>query len=414
MLGFSRETGQDAAPCDLNTVVEDTLKLLGDRFLREVNVAFEAQPALPLLRAPKDFIQQVLLNFIFNAAESMTGRKQVVLIHPPPGPAPPQPQPRHDPCPPPPATSPVTVRDSGCGIPPENLGRIFEPFFTTKALSSARRGTGLGLSMVYELARKMNAGLQVESVLNQGSAFTLILPITPAAPLPLRPPSHEHSHHPHYRRRRPAIRTLRGGPRQVPSSSASTNGSEALALIARHRPDLVILDHVLSEGELGLDFLPELKELLPHVPIVIVSGALEVHQQIQALQGPRRAHYCLTKPVDPPRPQTDRRHRLDRMRRTRSRAPVRSPRTLPSHRCPLDLFSRSTDRLSRQNQIRDIVSQSKERPSISALSRQFHVARRTIIRDLQELIRRGQLKPEAYPDYENPQEPMKNSPPEST
>ena len=44
--------------------------------------------------------------------------------------------------------------------------------------------------------------------------------------------------------------------------------------------------------------MPEFKELLPHVPILIVSGALEVQQQINALQGPRRAHYCITKPVD--------------------------------------------------------------------------------------------------------------------
>jgi len=70
----------------------------------------------------------------------------------------------------------VCVRDFGCGISPENLPRIFEPFFTTKALS-ARRGTGLGLSMVYELARKMEAGLAVESVVDQGSTFTLILPV---------------------------------------------------------------------------------------------------------------------------------------------------------------------------------------------------------------------------------------------
>src|SRR5437868_3464364 len=77
-----------------------------------------------------------------------------------------------------------------------------------------------------------------------------------------------------------------------------TRGSDALALIPQNPPDVVILDHVLDQGELGLDFLPEFKELLPHVPIVVVSGALEVHQQMEALQGPRRAHYCLPKPVD--------------------------------------------------------------------------------------------------------------------
>src|SRR5206468_11342912 len=45
----------------------------------------------------------------------------------------------------------------------------------------------------------------------------------------------------------------------------ASSGSEALAKIPQNPPDLIILDHVLAEGELGLDYLPELKELLPHV-----------------------------------------------------------------------------------------------------------------------------------------------------
>ena len=76
-----------------------------------------------------------------------------------------------------------------------------------------------------------------------------------------------------------------------------------------------------------------------------------------------------------------------------------------SHRIDaLDLFSRSTDRLARQNQIRERLAKSSQRPNISSLAREFGVARRTIIRDLQELIRRGQLKPEVYPEWENPPE----------
>src|SRR5258708_7034490 len=75
-------------------------------------------------------------------------------------------------------------------------------------------------------------------------------------------------------------------------------GSEALERIVKQSPDLIILDHVLENGEQGLDFLGNFREVLPHVPIIIVSGALEVHQQFDALQGPRRAHYCITKPVD--------------------------------------------------------------------------------------------------------------------
>jgi DNA-binding NtrC family response regulator len=179
------------------------------------------------------------------------------------------------------------------------------------------------------------------------------------------------------------------------------NGSEALARIPRQPPDVLILDHVLSEGELGLDFLPGFKELLPHVPVIIVSGALEVRQQMAALQGPRRAHYCLPKPVD-----------VHALRRTVEAAlqecgepeVVRQFEALERSRRvdAQELFSRSTDRLARQNRIREQLEKSKERPNISALARQFKVARRTIIRDLQELIRRGQLKPEVYPEWENP------------
>ncbi|HLX71629.1 MAG TPA: response regulator transcription factor [Verrucomicrobiae bacterium] len=182
------------------------------------------------------------------------------------------------------------------------------------------------------------------------------------------------------------------------------NGTEALAQIPRERPDLLILDHVLSDGELGLDFLPEFKELLPFVPIIVVSGALEVHQQIRALQGPRRAHYCLPKPVDV--------HELKRTVDTAltecgEKELMRQFEALErSHRVDaLDLFSRSSDRLARQNKLRELVKSSKDRPNISALARQFNVARRTIIRDLQELIRRGQLEPEVYPDWENAGEP---------
>jgi DNA-binding NtrC family response regulator len=163
------------------------------------------------------------------------------------------------------------------------------------------------------------------------------------------------------------------------------------------------LDHVLSKGELGLDFLPDLKELLPYVPIIVVSGALEVHQQLDALQGPRRAHYVLTKPVDV--------HVLKRtvataLKECGEKEAVRQFEALERSRRvdALELFSRSTDRLSRQNHIREKIGKSKERPNISALAREFNVARRTIIRDLQELIRRGQLKPEVYPEWENPVE----------
>jgi DNA-binding NtrC family response regulator len=177
-------------------------------------------------------------------------------------------------------------------------------------------------------------------------------------------------------------------------------GTDALHGVARQPPDLIILDHVLDEGQLGLEYLPEMKELAPHVPIIIVSGALEAHQQMDALQGPRRAHYCITKPVDV--------HELKKtiavaLRECGETEIVRQFEALErSKRVDAEaLFSRSTDRLSRQTEIRRMVANSKERPNVSALAREFRVARRTIIRDLQELIRRGEIRAEVYPKWES-------------
>ena len=178
-------------------------------------------------------------------------------------------------------------------------------------------------------------------------------------------------------------------------------GSAALQALREKPPHLILLDHILDKGELGLEFLPELKELLPYVPIIVVSGVLEVQQQIHALQGPRSAQFCISKPVD-----------LDELRRTIEVALrdcgeseiVRQFEALErSKRVDIEaLLSRSTDRLTRQTEIRRLVGASTERPNVSALARGFRVARRTIIRDLQELIRRGELKPEVFPKWESP------------
>jgi signal transduction histidine kinase/streptogramin lyase len=192
MLGFSRQSGQETGSCDLNDVVEDTLKLLGDRFLREVEIRFEPGANLPQINASRDWVQQILLNFIFNAAESMAQRKEIILRTrqmeklPPALFLAPASSIRYLSC---------SVQDFGCGIPNENLPRIFEPFFTTKAMST-RRGTGLGLSMAYELARRMEAGLAVESLVGQGSTFALILPLK-NAPSQLKPSTYEASHSAH-------------------------------------------------------------------------------------------------------------------------------------------------------------------------------------------------------------------------
>jgi signal transduction histidine kinase len=178
MLGFGRAPDRQITACDTALVIEETIRLLGDRFLRGVSIQRQLAPDLPPVRSVKDLLQQMLLNLIFNAADAMSGSGEIHLLTgrlrtPPPRLI----------LPPNPAQEYVyvAVRDSGCGISPEVLPRIFEPFFTTKAFS-AKRGTGLGLYMVYSFATEMGHGLAVESELGKGSTFTVFLPVMEPGP----------------------------------------------------------------------------------------------------------------------------------------------------------------------------------------------------------------------------------------
>lgn len=69
----------------------------------------------------------------------------------------------------------IDVKDTGCGIPKENLDRIFEPFFSTKQ-NVVGSGTGLGLAMVYGIVRQTEGFIKVESILNKGTTFSIHLP----------------------------------------------------------------------------------------------------------------------------------------------------------------------------------------------------------------------------------------------
>ena len=178
MLGFGRVGERQITVWDPGTVVEETLRLLGDRFRREVNVKREVAPALPHVKGARDLTQQMLLNLVLNAADALSGAGEILLRVG-----------RVSQLPERLVLTPaeareyvfIAVKDDGCGIPAEILPRIFEPFFTTKAMST-RRGAGLGLFMVYESAKEMGHGLAVESEPGRGSTFTILLPVAePAA-----------------------------------------------------------------------------------------------------------------------------------------------------------------------------------------------------------------------------------------
>jgi len=177
MLGFGREDEKKITACDPGRIVQETMRLLGDRFLKEVRVRREVASGLPAVRGARGLMQQMLLNLILNAADALDGPGEIVLRA---GPV--RVLPTHLILGPAPASGYVfvAVQDTGCGIAPEVLPRIFEPFFTTKSFSS-RHGTGLGLYTVYELAKELGHGLAVESAVGKGSIFTIYLPIADAA-----------------------------------------------------------------------------------------------------------------------------------------------------------------------------------------------------------------------------------------
>ncbi|MHB9005663.1 MAG: ATP-binding protein [Limisphaerales bacterium] len=173
MLGFGRVSENRTDALDLREVVEETERLLGDRFRNELRILVEVAPALPAVRVVRDRLQQMLLNLILNAAEAMGGTGRVgIRIHP----APEAPAGLILAAAPSTSLVQLSVSDEGTGIAPEHLPRLFEPFFTTKALS-ARRGTGLGLFMVYEFAQDMGCGIAVETKPGRGSTFSLLLPV---------------------------------------------------------------------------------------------------------------------------------------------------------------------------------------------------------------------------------------------
>jgi signal transduction histidine kinase len=70
----------------------------------------------------------------------------------------------------------VVIRDTGKGITPENLQKVFDPGFTTKGVGV---GTGLGLALCYRIVEKHQGRIFVESVVNEGTAFTVEIPIRP-------------------------------------------------------------------------------------------------------------------------------------------------------------------------------------------------------------------------------------------
>ena len=147
---------------DLNALVEDVVKLVGsDALSRSVSIAVDPDPALPLLRADRVQLQQVVLNLLMNAMEAMTTtpeavRAVIVRTQCLDG------QAAH-----------VSVKDAGPGITDDAVARIFEPFYTTKA-----DGMGMGLSIARSIVEAHGGRLWATGNPSGGATFHFTVTVT--------------------------------------------------------------------------------------------------------------------------------------------------------------------------------------------------------------------------------------------
>ncbi len=163
ILAQARNRQDSMQPTDLAALIQDTLELL-TREMRKYRVTVETQldPATPQAIVSGNQIQRVLINLLINARQAMPGGGTVTVgLAPDP----------HS------GEVILTVRDTGSGIPRDQLPRIFEPFYSTKSGpdDSGKGGTGLGLSACKEIIDAHQGRIRVESTVGRGTAFLIRL-----------------------------------------------------------------------------------------------------------------------------------------------------------------------------------------------------------------------------------------------
>ena len=155
---FSRLDEAELKQVDLHEGIDSTLRLLSQYYSSNRLVVRRDYGELPLVTCYSAQLNQVWMNMLANAAQSVSGNGEVRIT-----------------------TSVesdwavIAIRDSGCGIPQELLPRLFDPFFTTKPVGE---GTGLGLSISYGIVERHGGTIKVDSTPGRGTTFTIRIPVT--------------------------------------------------------------------------------------------------------------------------------------------------------------------------------------------------------------------------------------------
>lgn len=161
-LNFSRPAVPDIQGLSINTLLPATLDLVASILKRkDISIDLKLDDDLPKVPADAKQMQQVFINLITNAADSIQNKGEIRIktytekpTHRSEG-----------------KYVVVSISDNGCGISPEDLTKIFNPFFTRKA-----DGTGLGLPITQRILHNHNGIIDIESKVGNGSTFYVKLP----------------------------------------------------------------------------------------------------------------------------------------------------------------------------------------------------------------------------------------------
>jgi signal transduction histidine kinase len=158
LLNFGRETVIKPEKININQPVEEIAdSLVAQTAFKGIVLDMKLGDNLPDVNADPAQIGQVVMNLLLNAIHSITppGRIEVVTR-------------RIE------NSIEIVFKDTGEGIPEENIHKIFDPFFTTK---DASKGTGLGLAVSYGIIKKHGGEIEITSTVGKGSIFIVRLPI---------------------------------------------------------------------------------------------------------------------------------------------------------------------------------------------------------------------------------------------
>lgn len=276
LMTLSRRESIAPEAIDLNELISDLTRLLAIAVGTGITVETNLATTLPPITIHPSHLEQALMNFAINARDAMPSGGMLLIETEGIDQEATEGEAQDE------AGGLVRLRisDTGQGMSPETIGRIFDPFFTTK---SRKKGTGLGLATVKKVIDEAGGRISVESTPGQGTVFDILLPAatSPEGSDTLTPPVE-----PDQRGETVLIVDDEPGVRSWLQEVFTSNGfhtvvaatAEAAEKFVERRGghiDLVIAD-VFLPGRSGRELVQTLKEHIPDLEVIFISGILEV------------------------------------------------------------------------------------------------------------------------------------------